>query len=64
MFLENLKDNKQYDETFIYICTNFLQVDATKRGGVARFINHSCEVINLPGNLQNFVNKQGRCIVY
>lgn len=22
-----------------------LQVDATKRGGIARFINHSCEVI-------------------
>lgn len=21
------------------------QVDATKRGGIARFINHSCEVI-------------------
>lgn len=22
----------------------YLQVDATKRGGIARFINHSCEV--------------------
>lgn len=31
---------KDYSVTYI----NYLQVDATKRGGIARFINHSCEV--------------------
>jgi hypothetical protein len=29
---------------FIAEISLFMQVDATKRGGLARFINHSCEV--------------------
>lgn len=29
---------------FHYSLSVYVQVDATKRGGIARFINHSCDV--------------------